>query len=232
MKIDLNMWLLATFGAGLLTAGGAFLRSALANPRPTDLLTDPNVDPSTSEGDPREALVKTQAELAALWKELSTENAAREAQRIEMVEQRQRAERQVQGAQAEIQRLSAELEAEKSKRQAGDDATKELRAKLAAADEDVKKAKSSGSADPKALTAVQGEVADLQKKLKLVTEERDDARAKAVQGDDADLQKKLKAATEERDNARTKVEALERLVEGVRARSRELVDELKKLKGE
>ena len=41
----------------------------------------------------------------------------------------------------------------------------------------------------------------------------------------------LKAVSDERDHARAKVEALERLVEGVRARSRELAEELRALKG-
>jgi uncharacterized coiled-coil DUF342 family protein len=47
-----------------------------------------------------------------------------------------------------------------------------------------------------------------------------------------EAQKKLKTVSEERDGARSKVEALERLVEGVRARSRELTEELKALKGQ
>jgi chromosome segregation ATPase len=50
--------------------------------------------------------------------------------------------------------------------------------------------------------------------------------------DVAEMQRKVKAATDERDAARAKVEALERLVEGVRARSRQLAEELKSLKGE
>lgn len=50
--------------------------------------------------------------------------------------------------------------------------------------------------------------------------------------DVAEMQRKVKAAADERDAARAKVEALERLVEGVRARSRQLAEELKSLKGE
>jgi chromosome segregation ATPase len=50
--------------------------------------------------------------------------------------------------------------------------------------------------------------------------------------DVAELQRKLKSAGDERDAARAKVEALERLVEGVRARSRALAEELRSLKGE
>jgi chromosome segregation ATPase len=47
----------------------------------------------------------------------------------------------------------------------------------------------------------------------------------------AELRRKVQTATDEREAARAKVQALERLVEGVRARSRELAEELKVLKG-
>src|SRR5262249_14209630 len=50
--------------------------------------------------------------------------------------------------------------------------------------------------------------------------------------DIAELQRRVKATADERDAARAKVEALERLMEGVRARSRALAEELKSLKGE
>ena len=143
--------------------------------------------------------------MAALRQELAAANSTKEAQRIEMVEQRQRSERQVQGAQAEIQRLSEELEAEKSRVAASDSTTKELRTKLAGTEEELRRSKAHAS-DPKALVSLQSEVTE--------------------------AQRKLKTATEERDAARSKVEALERLVEGVRARSRELTEELKTLKGQ
>jgi hypothetical protein len=52
------------------------------------------------------------------------------------------------------------------------------------------------------------------------------------EGEVSELQKQLKSAADERDAARAKAEALERLIEGVRARSRQLADELRTLKGE
>ncbi len=203
MKIDSSVWLLATFGASLLVGAGALLRAAFAGGR----LDDPNPlrNPDEGEGDAHHKITRLEAELAAFRQEALTANAAREAQRIEMVEQRQRAERQVQGAQAEIQRLAAELDSAKGRAQNLEQMVKDLKAKLANSEEDLKRPRPP-SADPKTLTG--------------------------LQGDTADLQKKLKAANEERDAARAKVEALERLVEGVRARSRELSEELKALKKE
>jgi chromosome segregation ATPase len=155
-------WVFGTLGALALAAGGAVLRSAFATvPAQTRAL------PAEGRGDMEDLLNKlagADMKLADLQGELSAATSAHDAQRAEMVEQRQRAERQVQGAQAEIERLTSELETEKN--------------------------------------------------------------------ETAELQNKLKVAGEERDGARAKVEALERLVEGVRARSRQLAEELKKLKGE
>jgi chromosome segregation ATPase len=156
-------WVFGSIGAVALAAGGAVLRSAFATvpaPARTSLPTESRADIE----DLRNKLAGADAKVADLQGQLSAANSAHDAQRAEMVEQRQRAERQVQGAQAEIERLSRELETEKNEK--------------------------------------------------------------------AELQSTLKAAGDERDGSRAKVEALERLVEGVRARSRQLAEELKKLKGE
>lgn len=203
MKVDPEVWLLATAGAGLIAAGGALLRSAF--PRVVESQAPGSREVPGPATDAEATNASGEAELTALREELAAANATKEAQRVEMVEHRQRSERQVQGAQAEIQRLSEELEAEKSRLAATDGTTKELRTKLAGTEEELRRSKAHAS-DPKALVALQSEVTEAQKKLKTVTEERD--------------------------GARSKVEALERLVEGVRARSRELTEELKALKGQ
>ncbi|HEX9295129.1 MAG TPA: hypothetical protein VF881_04825 [Polyangiaceae bacterium] len=203
MKIDASVWMLATFGASLLVGAGALLRAAFAGGRVNG--ASPSSNPNEAGGDPHHHITRLQAELTAFREEALTANAAREAQRIEMVEQRQRAERQVQGAQAEIQRLSAELDAAKSRAQTLEQMVKDLKGKLASSEDELKKPRPPGP-EPKTLTG--------------------------LSGDTGDLQKKLKAANEERDAARAKIEALERLVEGVRARSRELAEELKSLKKE
>jgi hypothetical protein len=200
VKVDPEIWLLATFGAGLIATGGAFLRSAFLGPRVLE--PTPPADPPI---EPAAANPQAEAELVRLREELSSANSTKEAQRIEMVEQRQRSERQVQGAQAEIQRLSGELDAEKSRVAASETAAKELRSKLTSTEDELRRSKAHAS-DPKAMVALQSEVTEAQKKLKV--------------------------ATDERDASRSKVEALERLVEGVRARSRELSEELKALKGQ
>jgi chromosome segregation ATPase len=202
VKPDPEVWLFATAGAGLIAAGGAFLRSAFMAPRVIEVPVPAPPLPGASESPAPSG--SSEADLGNLRKELEEANTAKEAQRVEMVEQRQRSERQVQGAQAEIQRLAGELEAEKSRTAATETTTKDLRSKLATVEDELRRSKAHVS-DPKALVQLQSEVTE--------------------------AQKKLKSATEERDAARAKVEALERLVEGVRARSRELTEELKALKG-
>jgi chromosome segregation ATPase len=161
MKIDTDLWVLGSIAAFLLAAGGAVLRSAFVAAKPPDGkdVRDPNND-AELQG----RVAAADATIAELTAQLSAVAQSHEAERAEMLEQQQRAERQVQGAQAEIQRLTHDLEVE---------------------------------------------------------------RVEA-----AELQKKIKTANDERELARAKVEALERLVEGVRARSRQLSEELKKLKGE
>jgi chromosome segregation ATPase len=203
MKVDPDVWLLATAGAGLIATGGALLRSAF--PRVVEPQAPAGRESTWPATETAATQANAEAELAALREELAASNTTKEAQRVEMVEQRQRSERQVQGAQAEIQRLSEELEAEKSRWAAADGTTKELRSKLTSTEEELRRSKAHAS-DPKALVSLQSEVTE--------------------------AQKKLKTTTEERDSARSKVEALERLVEGVRARSRELTAELKTLKGQ
>jgi DNA repair exonuclease SbcCD ATPase subunit len=201
MKSDPSLLLLASLGAALLTAGGAFLRAAFA-----EGVKGAGPRPIGDDGDSSDRLVRAEGELAELRDELAQSNSVKEAQRIEMVEQRQRSERQVQGAQAEIQRLASEVDAERARSKAAEEELKELKTKLSALEEEAKKPRSARPPPPdaKATAALEGQVAD--------------------------LQKKLKAASDEKDAARAKSEALERLVEGVRARSRELAEELKALK--
>jgi chromosome segregation ATPase len=204
MKSDPSLLFLASLGAGLLAAGGAFLRAAFTEGAKASIGKSRSL---TGDNDENRApsLGNAEAELAALREELAQSNSVKEAQRMEMVEQRQRAERQVQGAQAEIQRLASEVIAEKARSKASEDETTELKSKLAAVDEELKKPRAPANApESKALAALTAEVAD--------------------------LQKKLKAASDDREAARAKAEALERLVEGVRARSREIAEELKTLK--
>ena len=110
MKSDPSLLLLASLGAALLTAGGAFLRAAFANGARA-----PGQGSNGDAGEPVSRLSRAEGELASLRDELVQSNSVKEAQRIEMVEQRQRSERQVQGAQAEIQRLASEVDAEKAR---------------------------------------------------------------------------------------------------------------------
>jgi DNA repair exonuclease SbcCD ATPase subunit len=201
MKIDPESWLLATAAAGLLLAGGAFLRAAFFVPRLATVSgPTPSTHPEVSASDPEHV-----KELSQLREQLAAANATKEPQRAEMVELRQRSERQVQGAQAEIQRLATELDAERLRAQSSDEKALVLDQRIAGLELELARARANAP-DPKALASLSGEVAELQRKLMVITEDRDKMRAKS--------------------------EALERLIEGVRARSRELADQVKALKGE
>jgi chromosome segregation ATPase len=215
MKSDPGLLLLASLGAALLTAGGAFVRAAFVNGART------GPAPAGDDGDPNERLARTENEIVALREELSLSNSVKEAQRIEMVEQRQRSERQVQGAQAEIQRLSGEVDAERARTKAAQDELQEVKKKTAALEDEGKRPRGPVAAAP---AAPAGEDRPITRAA------GPDPKVAALEGQLADLQKKLKAVTDEKDAARAKSEALERLVEGVRARSRELAEELKTLK--
>jgi predicted nucleic acid-binding Zn-ribbon protein len=171
MKSDPGLLLLGSLGAALLTAGGAYLRAAFISKK----------DGESDEAQTlRARLDAATRQLAALRAELSEANSARETQGLEMVEQRQRAERQAQSSQAEVERLAAE-------------------------------------------------VVELKKKRPNVPDSKTPPSASRP-SEVAELRRKVKAATDDKEAARAKVEALERLVEGVRARSRELAEELKALK--
>jgi DNA repair exonuclease SbcCD ATPase subunit len=194
LDIDPDLWLLSFFAVGLLAAGGAALRSLVIHPvsassahpagptshgdvsphpehrpAPVALTTSgvsavapPPEEPVSATLDDIEQPARAAEELAAVREQLSRSEVAREALRIETIEQRQRAERLAQAAQAEIQRLTRELESEKTR----------------------------------------------------------------VQENRVDFERRLDEAGQALEAARARIEALERLMEGVRARSRELAAEL------
>jgi len=125
---SIEPWVFGSIGALALALGGAVLRSAFATV-PAPVRTSLPGESRADIEELRNKLAGADMKLADLQGQLSAATTAHDAQRAEMVEQRQRAERQVQGAQAEIERLSRELEAEKS-------ATAELQNKLKAAGEE------------------------------------------------------------------------------------------------
>jgi hypothetical protein len=200
MKIDTDLWLLATLGSGLLVAGGAIFRSAFQAPR---LPPAPLSPPAPAAGDPA-SLTRQGVDVERLREELSTAIAVRDAQRGEIIEQRLRAELEVQAAMGEVERLTAELQLERTRTHELAESEKDLYARVVTLDEELKHTKT-GMPAPGSLASLQGEVHD--------------------------LRRMLAAATDDRDTARARIEVLERLVEGVRARSRELTEELRALKG-
>jgi chromosome segregation ATPase len=187
MNVEIASLVLATGAAALLTMGGALLKTAIVTPRASkNRFAEPAPPGASAEPAPSEpikadveqlSLKQAEQALASLTNQLAECMAAREAQREETVELRQRLERQVQAAESEASRLATELDSLRKRTAELEQSTQEGRLGLAA------------------------------------------------------VEKEAAAAKEERDAAQSKCEALERLIEGVRARSRALADELKTLKG-
>jgi chromosome segregation ATPase len=209
MMMDVTSLFLATGAAALLVGGGAMLRPALAKRELASAPPAPLAPAESAESDQK--LRDAEQALAALKSEFASANQTREAQRQEMVELRQRMERQQQAADAESKRLGSELVAEKGRNVELEKLLVQAKSDAKTAQEELEKARTTAGtgSDAKTITALQDEIQSLQP-----------------------LKTKVAAVTQERDAARGKVEALERLIEGVRARSRQLAEELKALKKE
>jgi hypothetical protein len=208
MMMDLTSLVLASGAAALLVCGGALLRPLpRLGPLPAPSLPPTNLP----GGDLLRKVQEAEHSAKALQTELASAIEVREAQRKEMVELRQRAERQQQASEVESKRLGAELVAEKGRNVEMEKLVVQSKEESKAAHDELEKLRAAAAAgsDAKIITTLQDEIQSLQP-----------------------LKTKVAAITQERDTARAKVEALERLIEGVRARSRQLSEELKALKKE
>lgn len=138
--------------------------------------------------------------------------------------------RELDDKQKEVARLQKELADEKARASAesgqitralehAEGANAALTRELDERRREADKAKTIAPQAVDASSELRTEITSLQRSLEHVTKERDAARQAA------------ETLGVERDAARERIEAMERLVEGVRARSRELTDELQRLRG-
>ncbi|MCC6645937.1 MAG: hypothetical protein IT374_10250 [Polyangiaceae bacterium] len=250
MIFDPITWALALSGAGLLIAGGAVLRGGSS----AGDAAAPRVGELEAEAERWRVL----AERAGFDAQRETEQAlerASDAERelatacdlLEAARQDLAAERESQ------QGLQRELAAERALAASVEATATELRTKLREAEEAAKAASppavqinKTNTVPPPPDAALRREVDQLKSQLASVSGDRDAEKQRALallgERDAAVLAlsteraraaaagPSVAAVTAERDAAREKVEALERLVDGVRARSRELTAELRELK--
>ncbi|MCU0684110.1 MAG: hypothetical protein MUF34_18025 [Polyangiaceae bacterium] len=221
----------ATLGASLFVLGGVALRSmAVVRARQDVSRTQAELEEARgryqalerAQGDLERAL----ADAKRREHEATTALQSREA---EWVQRLAAAERVAQEAKEESERLVSEVMAEDNLVRQMETSLEELRAELASTQDELHQARQSTlAAEDRARAA-----------LKSVPAVRppepgrgsDGTALASARAELAELRRSLEATVKERDAAKAKVEALERLVEGVRARSRELAGELNRLKG-
>lgn len=204
MIFDPLTWLLLAGGALLLVVGGALLRGGGRDP-----IAEQAARAAQEEADARGAEA---AKLRAMIERVGYEHqAAVEAQ-----------ERQTDEARAELEKAHAELEVERGLAREMEKSLEDVRASLHAAETARKEAEAAREEAEKARVT-----SETKRPMAPKAPSPDEAATKARL---ADLERALSQASTEREAARQKVEAMERLVEGVRARSRELAKELEALK--
>lgn len=205
MIFDPMTWLMLAGGALMLVIGGALLRGG---PGGRDEVAEKATTAAQDEADARGAEA---AKLRATIERVGYEHqAALEAQ-----------ERHTDEARGELDKAREELAAERTLAREMEKSLNEVRDALHAAEAARKEA------DQAREEAEKRPPTDTRRPMAPKAPAPDEAAAKARL---ADVERALAQATSEREAARQKVEALERLVEGVRARSRDLAKELEALK--
>ncbi len=150
--------------------------------------------------------------LAVATAQLAEAAAEREVHRADAATMRQQLARQNESSADDARRLTNAIDAERAKLPELERASQRDRARIAELERELAKLRESPPAPAASAAPPASEGAE--------------ARARAL----ADLQQRLTEALAERDAARSRAEAVERLMEGVRARSRQLAEELKTLK--
>lgn len=242
MSPELETLLLVASGAALLVTGGATLRGgAIARLAGREQLAREKLaEHEAAHGDLARRLDRAERDAAEARERLATAKDAR-AQQEQTFEAKKRAlEEQVEALGKQVKSLTGELEAA-SANAAGAERATQLEGDLKAEQQLSKQMEASLAEVRAALKKAQEETKSLETKLKAA---EDRARATSpkpppvvgakadpkVEAELAATKSSLATVTQERDQARLKVEALERLVEGVRLRSKELTQELKELK--
>jgi chromosome segregation protein len=228
MTVETVTWLYASLGASLFVLGGVALRSmAVVRARQDSTRMRGELEQArerlqTAERS-REEIERAGAEARRREHEAAAALQSREA---EWTQRLAAAERVAQEAKEESERLVSEVMAEDNLVRQMEASLEELRSELASTQDELNQARQATlAAEERARTAQRG-----------VPRPpggggADGTALASARAELAELRRSLEAAVKERDAAKAKVEALERLVEGVRARSRELASELNRIKG-
>lgn len=233
MMIDVQAAIYAGAGAALVAIGGALFGSAFADRVRRGLavataelseLRSAHDEVSTRARELVSAQGAIEGELADARKQLD----ARERERVAAEARAAELQRRLDEAAREKTELAANLEAANASaaeieraKAAADEAARaraQLEARLAAKDDELKAAKAAAAAATKAAL---GRTRDMTA----------DGELAAARRDVADLKKTLEQLRSEKDLLSEKLDAQGRLIEAARARSRELQEELKRLKG-
>ncbi len=253
MNLDPTTWVLALSGAGLLVAGGAVLRGGDSSKdeaarRQAELEAEVERWRARAERAGFEAsreLDQVEARASDAERELAAAGDLIEGLKREVAAERALAA-SVETSATELRtKLRQAEEATRAAVERADAAETAARAKAQPSTPPPVQTTKTNTVPPPADPALRREVDHLKSQLASLTADRDRERQRAaslvVERDAATAAlsaakasaapaPSLAAVTAERDAAREKVEALERLVDGVRARSRELAAELKELK--
>jgi chromosome segregation ATPase len=230
MTTETVTWLYASLGASLFVLGGVSLRSmAVARVRQELLRLQPELEQARGRLQvlerSREELERSSAEAKRREREAVSALQAREA---EWMQQLASAERVAHEARQRSEQLAADATAGERLMREMDASVAGLRSELASAQNELQQARQAVlAAEERARTAAMRGVPA----ARLSRDSSPAVAPASSRGETLELRRSLETAVKERDAAKAKAEALERLVEGVRARSRELASELNRLKG-
>jgi chromosome segregation ATPase len=232
MNVETVTWLYASLGASLFVLGGVALRSmAVVRARQEAARLRSETDEARGR---QQALQRANEEFErAVGDAKRREQEATFALQGREAEWAQRlaaAERVAQEAKEESERLVSEVMAEDNLVRQMEASLEELRAELVSTQSELHQARQAAlAAEERARAAGRGAAASARPPEG--PRPADGAALTAARAELVELRRSLESLAKERDGWKAKVEALERLVEGVRARSRELASELNRLKG-
>ncbi len=238
MTVEMMTWVYASLGATLFVLGGVALRQlAVVRARQDSSRVQAELDEARGRNQTlergREELERACAEARRGEHEASAALQAREAElqsrEAGWTQRLAAAERVAQEAKEESERLVSEVMAEDNLVRQMEASIEELRAELASTQDELHQARQATlAAEERARTALKSAAVTARP---VEARGADNTALVSARAELAELRRSLEAAVKDRDGAKAKVEALERLVEGVRARSRELASELNRLKG-
>jgi len=155
-----------------------------------------------------------------------------QAQELRLTQQIETLERQLQSAKEESARLATEMKADGNLVGQMEKSLEDVRLSLKSTQNELKQTQVALSQASARATAASAKANAVASKPIEAPRSANPAAVASARVEILGLRKALETAVEERDASRHKVEALERLIEAVRARSRELAEQLLRLKGQ